>query len=124
MVLRILGMTARRHTYSILLVLVASVVQGLTPAQQSLASSWGLVHFLSIQDFSNSAGDENDPAEEECLSTEPVCRLDFHHLARGMEALSNLIPRTIEVASPPFRCAEVKLLSQDHLSIVLCRLTC
>ena len=122
--LRILGLTARCRTYAIFLVLVSSTVQGLTPAQQSLASSWGLLHFFSIQDFSDSAGDENDPPDEECVSTEPERRLDLHLLAGSMEALTNLIPRRIELASLRFSCPQGNLLSPDHLSIVLCRLTC
>ena len=122
--LRILGLTARCRTYAIFLFLVSSTVQGLTPAQQSLASSWGLLHFFSIQDFSDSAGDENDPPDEECVSTEPERRLDLHLLAGGMEALTSLIPQRIELASLRFRCPQGNLLSPDHLSIVLCRLTC
>jgi hypothetical protein len=102
-VLRILGLTARCRTYSIFLILVSSAVQGFTPAQQSLASSWGLHRFFSIQDFSDSAGDENDPLEEGCVSTEPERRLDLHPRAGGMEALTTLNPRKIELASLRFR---------------------
>jgi hypothetical protein len=123
-VLRILGLTARCRTYSIFLLLLSSAVQGITPAQQSLASSWVLLHLFSIQDFSDSAGDEDDPLEEECVSTEPERRLDLHPLGGGMEALTTLNPRRIKVASLRFRCPQGNLLSRDHFSIVLCRLTC
>ena len=122
--LRILGLTARCRIYSILLLLVSSTVQGLTPAQQSLASSWGLRNFFSARDFSDSAGDEDDPQEEECVSTKPERRLDLHLLAEGMEALTTLTPRRIDLSSLRFRCPQGNLLSPDHLSIVLCRLTC
>jgi hypothetical protein len=74
-------------------------VQGITPAQQSLASSWGLLRFFSIQDFSDSADDENDAAEEDCVSTEPERRLNLHLIAGGSEAVSILNPRRIELAS-------------------------
>jgi hypothetical protein len=123
-VLRILGLTARCRTYAISLLLVSSAVQGLTPAQQSLASSWGLLHFFSIQGSSDSAGEENDPPEEECVSTEPERRPDLHLLAGRKEALTTLSPRRMELISLRFRCPRGNLPSPDHLSIVLCRLTC
>jgi hypothetical protein len=123
-VFRILGLTAQCRTYSILLLLVSSTVQGLTPAQQSLASSRGLLQFFSTRDFSDSAGDEDEPQEEECVSTEPERRLNLHLLAEGMEGLTTLIPRRIGLSSLRYRCPQGNLLSPDHLSIVLCRLTC
>ncbi len=123
-VLRILGMTVRCRTYAIFLLLVISAVQGLTPAQQNLASSWGLLHFFSIQGSSDSEGEENDPPEEECVSTESGRRLDLHLLAGRKEALTTLSPRRIELVSLRFRCLQGYLLSPNHLSIVLCRLTC
>src|SRR5262245_50209093 len=108
--LRILGSTARFRTYAILLLLVGSAVQGATPAQQSLASSWGLLHFFSIRDSADSAGDENEPAEEECVSTEPERRLDLHLLAGRKEALTTLSPWRIEPASLRFGCPQGNLL--------------
>ena len=122
--LRILGLTTRCRTYAISLLLVSSVAQGLTPAQQGLASGWSLLHFFSIQESSDSAGDENDPPEEECVSTEHERRLDLHLLAGCEEALTTLSPRSIELVSLRFRCPQGNLLSPDHLSIALCRLTC
>src|SRR5262245_42521995 len=114
-VLRILGLTARCRTYAISLVLVSSAVQGLTPAQQNLASSWGLLHFLSIEDSSDSAGDENDAPEEECVSTGPERRLDLHLLVGRKEVLTTLSPRRIELVSLRFRGPQGNLLSPDHL---------
>ena len=122
--LPIIGSTTRCRTYSIFLLLVSSTLQGVTPAQQSLASSWGLLHFFSIQDFSDSAGDEYDPSEEECVSTEPERRHDLRFLAGGMVAPTTLIPRRIHLASLRTRGLQGDLLSPDHLCIVLCRLTC
>ncbi len=118
------ALTARCRSCSIFLLLVSASLQGFTPAQQSLSSSWGLLRFFSIQDFSDSAGDVNDSPEEECVSTEPERRLDLHLLAGGMEALTTLIPQRIGFASLRSGCLQGSLLSPDHLSIVLCRLTC
>jgi hypothetical protein len=123
-VLGILGFTARCHTCSIFLLLISSIVQGLTPAQQSLASSWGLVHFFSIQDFSDPVGDQDYPSEEDCVSTEPEHRPDLHPLAGGTYALSALIPKKIQLPSLSFPCPQISLPSSDHLSIILCRFTC
>jgi hypothetical protein len=122
-VFRVLGLTARCRTCAILL-LVSSAVQGLTPAQQSLASSWGLLHFFPILDSSDSAGDENDPPEEEWVSTVCERRLDSHFLAGRKQALTTLSPPKIELGSLRFRGPQGNPLSPDHLSIVLCRLTC
>jgi hypothetical protein len=124
-VLGILGSTARYRRYaSFLLLLVASAVQGFTPAQHSLASSWGFLHFFSIQDCSGSARDEDFPLEEECASTEPDRRLDLHLVAAGKEALTTLSPKRIELVSFRFGFPQGILPSPDPLSIVLCRLTC
>ena len=124
MLVRILGLGARCRSYWVFLLLATALVQGLTPAQQSLASSWGLLRFLSIMDFSDSDGDETDLAEEEWVSTEPERRLDLHLLAGGVEALSTLIPQSIELASLRFHCPHGNLPTRDHLTVVLCRLTC
>jgi hypothetical protein len=123
-VFRILGFSARCRTYSFFLLLVSSTLQGLTPAQQSLASSWGLLHFFSSQDLADSAGDEDDPPDEDCVSTEPERRLDLRLLAGGMQAVTTLIPPRIRLASFRSRCLQGNLLSPDHLNIVLCRLAC
>jgi hypothetical protein len=75
-------------------------------------------------DFSDSDGDETDLSEEECISTEPERRLDLHLLAGGVEALLTVIPQSIELASLRFHCAQGNIPTPDHLTIVLCRLTC
>jgi hypothetical protein len=100
------------------------MVQGLTPAQQSLASSWGLLRLFSIQDFSDFAGGEEDPQEEECVSTKPENRLDLHLLAGSMEALTALTPRTNVLTSLQLRRHQGEALSPDRLNIFLCRFTC
>jgi hypothetical protein len=122
-VLRICALPAKCRTCYLFLLLISATVQGLTPAQQNLASSWGLLHFFSIQDFSDSADDDSDAQEEECVSTLPDRRPDLRLLAESVERVTILSPRRIELAFLRF-CILGDDRSSDQLSIVLCRLVC
>lgn len=122
---RITGQSARCHTILVhLLLLLASMVQGITPDQHSLASLRFLHILFSSQDFSNSPGDEDDSPEEEVLSTEPENGLVSRLLEGRMKDPAGLIVQGIGFDLLRFRCPPGNLLNPARLSILLCRLTC
>jgi len=113
---------------SVHLLLIASMVQGITPDQHSLASLRGLYILFSSQDFSNSPEDEADSPEEEGLPTESengesenglVSRL----LEGCMKDPAGLSVQGIGFDLLRFRCPHGNLLNPDRLCILLCRLT-
>ena len=121
---RIVGQRVRCHTISVHLLLIATMVQGITPDQHSLASLRVLHILFSSQDFSNSPGDEDDSPEEEVLSTEPENGLVSRLLEGRMEDPAGLIVQGIGFDPLRFRCPHGILLNPARLSILLCRLTC
>jgi len=121
---RIIGKRARYHRLSIHLLIIASLVQGITPDQHSLASL-RLLHILfSSQDFSNSPEDKDDSPEEEALSTEPENGLVSRLLEGRMKDPARLIVRRSGFDLLRFRCPPGNLLNPARLNILLCRLTC
>jgi len=109
---------------SVYLLLIASMVQGITPDQHSLASLRGLHILFSSQDLSNSPGDEGDSPEEVGLSTESNNGLVSRLLEGCMKDLAGLIVQGIGFDLLRFRCPHGNFLNPDRLSILLCRLTC
>jgi hypothetical protein len=75
-------------------------------------------------DFSDSDGDETVLSEEEFIATEPERRPDLHLIAGGMEAFSTLILQSMKPVARRLHCLQGDLPTEDHLTIVLCRLTC
>jgi len=109
---------------SVHLLLIASMVQGITPDQHSLASLRGLYILFSSQDFSNSPEDEADSPVEASLQTESENELVSRLLEGCMKDLARLIVQGIGFDLLRFRCPHGNLLNPDRLSILLCRLTC
>ena len=109
---------------SVHLLLIATMVQGITPDQHSLASLRALHILFSSQDFSDSPGDEADSPEEAGLLTESENRSVSRLLEGRMKDPEGLIVQGIRFDLPRFRCPPGSLLNPDRLSILLCRLTC
>ena len=123
-VVRIFGQRARRHTMSVHLLLIASMVQGITPDQHSLASLRALDILFSSQDFSNSPGDEADSPVEASLQTESENGLVSRLLEGCMKDPAGLIVQGTGFDLLRFGCPHGNRLTPDRLSILLCRLTC
>jgi len=123
-VVRIIGQRARCHTMSVHLVIIASMVQGMTPDQHSLASLRGLHILFWSQDFSNSPGDGAETPEEVGLSTESENGLVSCLLEGCMKDPAGLIVQGIRFDLLRFRCPHDNFLNPNRLSILLCRLTC
>ena len=121
---RIFGQRARRHTMSVHLLIIASMVQGITPDQHSLASLRALDILFSSQDFSNSPRDEADSPEEVGLATESENGLVSRLLEGCMKDPAGLIVQGTGFDLLRFRCPHGNRLTPDRLSILLCRLTC
>jgi len=121
---RIIGQSARCHSILVHLLLIASMVQGITPDPCNLASLRVLHVFFSSRDFSNFPGDKDDSPAEEVLSTEPENGLVSRLLERCMKDPAGLIVQGIGFNLLRFRCPHGNLLNPDRLSILLCRLTC
>ena len=121
---RIIGQRARCHTMSVHLLLIASMVQGITPDQQNLASLRVLHILFSSQDFSNCPGDEADSPEEVGLLTKSENGLVSRLLEGCMKDPAELIVQGIGFDLLRFRCPHGNLLNPVRLSILLCRLTC
>lgn len=121
---RITGHRARCHRFSVQLLLIASLVQGITPDQQSLASLRGLHIFFSSQDFSNSPGDEADSPEEVGLLTVSETELISRYLEGCMKDPAGSIVQGIVLDVLRFHFPQGNLLAPDRLSFLLCRLTC
>jgi hypothetical protein len=123
-VVRIIGQRARCYTMSVHFLLIASMVQGITPDQDNLASVRVLHILFSSQDFSNSPGEEADSPVEASLLTESANELASHLLERCMKDPAGLIVQGIGFDLLRFRCPHGNLPNPDRLSILLCRLTC
>jgi len=123
-VVRIIGQRARCHTMSVHLLIIASMVQGITPDQDSLASVRVLHILFSSHDFSNSPEDEADSPVEASLQTESENELVSRLLEGCMKDPARLIVQGIGFDLLRFRCPHGNLLNPDRLSILLCRLTC
>ena len=106
------------------LLLIASMVQGITPDQHSLASLRALHILVSSQDFSDSPGDEADSPEEAGLLTESENGLVSRPREGCMKDPAGLIVQGIGFDLLRFRCPHGNLPNTDRLSILLCRLTC
>jgi len=109
---------------SVHLLLIASMVQGITPDQDSLVSVRVLHILFSSHDFSNSPGDEADSPVEASRLTESENGLVSHLLERCMKDPAGLIVQGIGFDLLRFRCPHGNLPNPDRLSILLCRLTC
>ena len=121
---RIIGQRARCHTMSVHLLLIASMVQGITPDQHSLASLRGLHILFSSQDFSNFSEDETDSLEEVGLLTKSEYGLVSRLREGCMKDPAGLIVQGIGFDLVRFHCPHGNHLNPDRLSILLCRLTC
>ena len=121
---RIIGQRVRRHRLLVHLLFFATLVQGITPDQHSLASLRGLHILFSSQDFSNSPEDEADSPEEAGLVTESENGLVSRLLEGCMKDPAGLIVQGIGFDLLRFRCPHGNLLNPVCLSILLCRLTC
>ncbi len=121
---RIFDQMARCQALLFHFLLFATMLQGITPDQHSLASLTILHIFFSTQDFSNSLDDEDGEPEEEVLSTEPENRLVSRLLEWRMEDHEGLIVQGIGSDLLRFRCSPGNLLNSARLSILLCRLAC
>ena len=120
---RIIGQRVRRHRLLVHL-LLATLVQGITPDQDSLASVRGLHVLFSSHDFSNSPGDEADSPVEASLQTKSENGLVSRLPEGRMKDPPGLIVQGIGFDLLRFRCPHGNLLNPDRLSILLCRLTC
>jgi hypothetical protein len=123
-VVRIIGQRARCYTMSVHLLIIASLVQGITPDQHNLASLRVLHILFSSQDFSNSPGDEADSPEEVGLTTESANGLVSRLLEGCVKVPAGLIVQRVGFDLLRFRCSDGNLPNPDRLSILLCRLTC
>jgi len=121
---RIIGQRVRRHRLLVHLLFFATLVQGITPEQHSLASLRGLHILFSSQDFSSSPEDNDDSPEEVFLSTEPENGLVSRLPEGRMKDPPELIVQGIGFDLLRFRCPPGNLLNPARLSILLCRLTC
>ena len=121
---RIIGQRARCYTTSVHLLLIASMVQGITPDQDSLASVRVLHILFSSHDFSNSPGDEADSPVEASLQTKSENGLVSRLREGCMKDPAVLIVQGIEFDLLRFRCPHGNHLNPDRLNILLCRLTC
>jgi hypothetical protein len=121
---RIIGQRSRCHTMLVHLLLIASMVQGITPDQHSLASLRALHILFSSLDFSDSLEDEADSPEEAGLLTESENGLVSRLLGWCTKDPAGLIVQGIGFDFLRFRCAHGNHLNPDRLSILLCRLTC
>jgi hypothetical protein len=121
---RVIGQRARSQTILVHFLLIATMVQGITPDQHNLASP-RLLHVLFLsQDLSNSPVDEQDSPDEEALSTEPDNGLVSRLPEWCIEDPEGLIVQGIGFDLLRFRCPPGNLLNPARLSILLCRLTC
>jgi hypothetical protein len=123
-VVRIIGQRARLHTMSVCLLLIASIVQGITPDQNSLVSLRALQILFSSQDVSNFSEGEADSPNEAGLSTESENGSVSRLLEWCMKDPSGLIVQGIGFDLLPVRYPHGNLLNPVRLSILLCHLTC
>ena len=108
---------------SVHLLIIASIVQGISPDQHHLVSLRGVEILFSSQDFSNSPGDEADSPGEAGVLTEPENE-QVSRLEGCIKDPPELIVQGIGFDLLRFRCPQGNLLTPDRLSILLCRLTC
>ena len=121
---RIIGQRARFHTMSVHLLLIASMVQGITPDQNSLASLRALQILFSSQDLSNFPEDEADSPNELAL----LAGSENGSVSRLLEWYMK-DPAALIVQGTGFDllwvcCRHGNLLNPVRLSILLCHLTC
>ena len=121
---RIIGQRARCHTMLVHLLFMASMVQGITPDQNSLASLRALHILFSSQDLSNFPEDEADSSNESALSTGSENGSVSRLLKWCMKDPAGLIVQGIGFDLLPVRYPHGNLLNPVHLSILLCHLTC
>jgi len=118
------GQGARLHTMAVQLLIIASMVQGITPDQQSLASLRGFHILFSSLDFSKSPGDEAESPEEVSLPTESENGWVSRLLEGCMKDPVGLIVLGIGIDLLRFRCPHGNLPKPDPLNNLLCRLNC